>query len=74
MAHNITFSADEALIQQARRRAAAENATLNQLFRQWLEQYVAQPTAADRYVALMERLDHIQSGGPFNRDEMNERR
>jgi hypothetical protein len=33
MNKNITLSADEALIQQARRRAMQENRTLNDLFR-----------------------------------------
>ena len=73
MMKNITFSADETLIQQARRRAAVENKTLNELFRAWLEQYVTQPSAADGYQALMEKLAHVQSGRTFDREEMNER-
>ncbi len=74
MTTNITFSADDALIRQARRRASAENMTLNELFRRWLEQYVAQSMAADQYLALMDRLGHVQAGRPFSREEMNERR
>jgi hypothetical protein len=71
---NITLSADEALIQQARRRAAAENTTLNELFRAWLERYISQPLAADQYEGLMQSLSHIQPGGTFSREELNERR
>lgn len=74
MMKNITFSADDILIQQARRRAVAENTTLNELFRCWLEQYAAQPAAADQYASLMERLRHVQAGRKFSREEMNERR
>jgi hypothetical protein len=74
MSKNITLSADEALIQQARRRATAENKTLNDLFRQWLARYVAQPSAAERYDALMARLDHVRAGRKFSREEANERR
>ena len=74
MIKNITLSAEEALIQQARRRAAAENHTLNELFRQWLERYVAQPSASKQYEALMQRLSHINAGRRFSREEMNERR
>jgi hypothetical protein len=74
MIKNITLSAEEALIQQARRRAAAENQTLNELFRQWLERYVAQPSAAEQYEVLMKRLGHVNAGRKFSREEMNERR
>jgi hypothetical protein len=71
---NITFSADEALIEMARRRAAAVNTTLNDLFRAWLEGFVAQPAAADEYERLMLQLGHVRAGGTFSREEMNERR
>jgi hypothetical protein len=74
MQKNITLSADNAIIQQARRRAAVENTTLNALFRTWLERYVAQPSAAQRYDELMERLDHVNATRKFSREEMNERR
>lgn len=70
---NITLSADETLIQQARLRAASENRSLNELFREWLAQYVAQPHAAAKYNELMAQLDHVQASGPYTRDEMNER-
>ncbi len=74
MVKNITLSADDSLIQLARRRASAENMTLNELFRRWLEQYVAQTMAPDQYVALMDRLNHVQAERKFSREEMNERR
>ncbi len=71
---NITFSANEALIDQARRQAAAQNTTLNELFRAWLEQYVAQPAAAHQYDALMAQLANVRAGQHYTREEMNERR
>jgi hypothetical protein len=37
---NITFSANEALIEAARAQAKAENTTLNEQFRLWLAAYV----------------------------------
>ncbi len=74
MRKNITLSADEALIQQARWIAASEKTTLNQLFREWLTRYIAQANAPERYDELMGRFDHIQAGGHFSREEMNERR
>lgn len=74
MLKNITFSAEDALIQQARKRAAAENQTLNDLFRGWLARYVAQPGAAEQYQALMSQLSYVKTSRAFSREEMNERR
>ena len=48
--------------------------TLNELFRRWLEQYVAQSMAADQYLALMDRLGHVQAGRPFRRPAERPRR
>ena len=74
MKRNITLSAEEAVIRQARRLASAESRTLNELFRQWLEQYVQRPACAGGYDALMERLDYARAGRSYSREEMNERR
>jgi len=73
MIKNITFTAEESIIHQARTRARLENVTLNELFRQWLEQYVSQPSAANRYDELMDKLSYANAGHKFSRDEMNER-
>jgi hypothetical protein len=73
MLKNITLSADEALIREARRQAALQNTTLNALFREWLERFVArQDTVAD-YEDLMQQLSHVNAGRKFTREEMNER-
>jgi len=74
MLKNITLSADEALIREARRQAALHNTTLNELFREWLERYIAHQTALAQYQDLMARLSHITAGRKFTREEMNERR
>lgn len=73
MKKNITLTAESNMIEQARRRANVENTTLNELFRTWLDRYVAQPAASDAYDALMARLSHVDAGQHFSRDEMNER-
>lgn len=69
---NITFSADEKLIEKARERARKENTTLNQRFREWLEDY----SRAQSKEELIKFLDSISTdiGGPFTRDELNRRR
>jgi hypothetical protein len=70
---NITLSADEALIEQARLLAKSQHKTLNALFREWLEQFTSRNGSTQEYDALMARLKHVNSEKHFNRDEMNER-
>ena len=70
---NVTFSADEELIDKARLRARAEKKTLNAVFREWLQRYTGSSLAAAEYQQLMRRLSHVKSGGPYTRDEMNAR-
>jgi hypothetical protein len=43
---NITFTADESLIEAAREQARADQTTLNEQFRQWLEPYARKRQAA----------------------------
>jgi hypothetical protein len=70
---NITLSADEHLIEQARLLAKSRHKTLNAMFREWLEQVTAQTGGVQEFEALMNRLKHVQAGRRFTRDEMNER-
>ena len=80
MLKNITLSAEEALIREARRQAALQNTTLNVLFREWLERFVAQhdedarQQLVKRYDELMQQLSHVDAGRKFTREELNERR
>ena len=70
---NITLSADEQLIEQARLLAKSQHKTLNAIFREWLEQFTARSGGIQEFDALMKRLKHVQAGRHFSRDEMNER-
>jgi hypothetical protein len=70
---NVTLSADENLIEQARLVARSQHKTLNAAFREWLEHYAAQAGGGAAVDALMRRLRHVHSAGPYTRDEMNER-
>jgi predicted transcriptional regulator len=70
---NITFSADEDLIEQARMIARAQKKTLNTVFREWLLQFTQRTGNAQEFDSLMERLSHVRSGRRFTREEMNER-
>jgi hypothetical protein len=71
---NVTLSADEVLIEQARLQAKTRNTTLNQAFRDWLAEYVRQESRGEAIDALFKKLSHVNSGGrKYTRDEMNER-
>ncbi len=70
---NITLSADENLIEQARKAAAEQNTTLNAAFREWLLQYSGRARWLQEYDALMERLKYMKSDRKYTREELNER-
>lgn len=70
---NITLSADEDLIEQARTVARAQRKTLNAAFREWLAHYAGLSKNAQQARLLMKRLSHVKSGRRYSRDEMNER-
>ena len=70
---NITLSADEDLIEQARLIARGQHRTLNEAFREWLTQFSQSAGDAQGFDALMSRLRHVNAGQSFSRDEMNER-
>lgn len=72
---NVTFSADERLIEAARDRARRERTTLNEEFRRWLETYALRENLAHSAMEVIADLQtSLRTGGRrFTRDEMNER-
>jgi hypothetical protein len=71
---NITLSADEHLIERAREVARSRNETLNAAFREWLRSYTQdKDSTLAKFDEVMARLQHINAGRKFTRDEMNER-
>lgn len=72
---NITFSADPELIAVARERASAENSTLNEQFRKWLQHYARRESQAEEALRVIADLrTRASTGGRrFTREEMNER-
>jgi hypothetical protein len=69
---NITLSADEALIAQARDEARARKTTLNQLFRDWLASLARQRERQTEVAELLNRLQYARAGRKFTREESNE--
>jgi len=73
MIRNITLSAEEALIESARKRAEQENKSLNKLFREWIANYANRDNIGVEYDNLMKSLKNVCAGKKFTREEMNER-
>ncbi len=70
---NITLSAEDHLIEQARQVARKRRTTLNQAFREWLKGFTQQEPAVSTIEALYARLTYVDSGGrKYTREEMNE--
>jgi Family of unknown function (DUF6364) len=74
---NITLSMDDEIIREARRRAEAMGTSVNQLVRDYLEQFAGKrDSSAD--AAEFERLSRAAQGNSagwkFNREELHERR
>jgi molybdenum-dependent DNA-binding transcriptional regulator ModE len=71
---NITLSADEKLIEAARKRAQSEHTTLNEKFQRWLEEYTHQEDRMRRYDEIVSTVKGtVRIGQKLSRDEMNER-
>ena len=71
---NVTLSADEVLIESARRRAESEHTTLNNLFREWLTRYAGEPrSSAEQIRQAVAAIAHFRAGRRFTREERNER-
>jgi hypothetical protein len=70
----ITVTADRATIEDARRAAEAENRTLDEVVGELLAKYAAGAERVRRFDAVLDQMKGIKTGGPFSREEMNERR
>lgn len=71
---NITFSAEEELIEAARAQARADNTTLNEQFRLWLAAYARRQRVERFHAVLGDLRATVRTGGRrFTRDEANER-
>lgn len=69
---NITLSADDVIIENARKKALKNNTTLNALFREWLISYTNNAKSANELDNFLNQLN-VKSGRSFSRDELNER-
>ena len=74
---NVTHSVDDNTVREARRRAEAMGTSVNQLVREYLEQFAGK-TDNKVDAAEFERLSRLAEGNSrgwkFNREELHERR
>jgi hypothetical protein len=70
---NVTMTADEGLIEEARKIAQARHSTLNAEFRAWLVDFTGRGGRVQKYNELREALRGFQIDRKYTRDEMNER-
>lgn len=71
---NITLSADERLVEAARRRARTEHTTLNEAFGRCLADYAQAEQRLQRLDEVLAGLQgRLEVGGPIGRDERNAR-
>ena len=73
MLKNITLSAEEKLIEIARKKANENHTTLNNIFRQWLEGYARDKTLVLELNDFLLKTNYVSSERSYNRDELNER-
>ena len=74
---NVTLSVDDEVIQEARRRAEALGTSVNQLVREYLEQFAGKTdpsTDAIEFERLSRSSQGNSRGWKFNREELHERR
>ena len=73
---NITLSADEKIIEQARKAAKLRGMSLNQVIREYLEELATGSQTDNEFLRLQE-LSELAAGHrgdwTFNRDELHER-
>ncbi len=71
---NITFSVEEAVIAKAREAAKAEGTTLNELVREWMENYVGGKDRRDALEKFFASFADVDLSGPTRtREERHER-
>jgi hypothetical protein len=69
----VMLKADEELLAKAEKAIAGQNVTLDDLFERTLREAAAGAERLQRHDEMMDSLRHIDLGGPYTRDEMNER-
>jgi len=72
---NITFTANESLIEKARKKAKEEMTSLNAKIQEWLQQYVNEPERPTDFDEYWKQYDGLNFPGAsqLTREERNER-
>ncbi|WP_078128388.1 antitoxin [Leptospira alexanderi] len=70
---NITFRADDQLLEKARLRAASERKSLTDVFNEFLKNYSNSVKDVSDYENLLQKLNYVKVGRKFSREEASER-
>jgi hypothetical protein len=73
---NITLSAQEEAIKKARQIASENHQTLNELFREWLDDFNYRSHSQDdanKLQSLWKQTSYLKIGGKLSREELHER-
>ncbi|MBM3705161.1 MAG: antitoxin [Actinobacteria bacterium] len=73
MLKNITFTADEKVIETARRKALNNKTTLNILFNKWINSLIKNRYLSSELDLFISKVSYASSGRSFSREELNER-
>jgi 3-phosphoglycerate kinase len=68
----ITLTADRSALETAQRVAEEQHTTRDAVLSEWLHRS-AGAERVRRFDDVMEKLKYVKTGGPYTRDEMNER-
>jgi hypothetical protein len=68
----ITLTVHKSVIETAQRVAEKQQTTRDALLNEWLSRF-AGIERGRRFDDVMEKLKYVKTGGPYTRDEMNER-
>lgn len=69
----VTLNTDESLLAKAEAAMARRKMSLDDLWAETLREVAAGEERARAFEAMMEQFRHFRTGGPYTRDELNER-
>lgn len=69
----MTLTVHNSVLEQAERVAEEQHVTRDAVLNDWLEDRALGAQRVRKYDQLMDRLKHVNSSGPYTRDEMNDR-
>ncbi len=70
----ISLTVDKSVLDVAQRKAEEHHTTRDAVLNDWLARLALGTERVKKFDGMMARMKHVNSGGKFTREEMNERR